>query len=80
MAKQVPRDTGGSQFFITFVRTSNLDGKHTVFGRVVEGMDIVNQLQRIDPDAADQPQPDRIVKAEVVRKRDHEYEPVKVGE
>lgn len=80
MAKQVPRDTGGSQFFITFVRTSNLDGKHTVFGRVIEGMDVVNQLQRINPQEADGPQPDRIISGEVIRKREHEYQPVKVGE
>lgn len=79
MAKQVPRDTGGSQFFITFSRTSDLDGKHTVFGRVVEGMDVVNNIQRINPQDADRPQPDRIEKAEVVRKRDHEYQPTKVN-
>jgi len=73
------RDTGGSQFFLTFRRTPHLDGRHTVFGRVVEGLDVLAKLQRIDPSAAGRkPDPDRIVEAKVLRKRDHEYQPVKV--
>ena len=80
MAKGDARNSGGSQFFLTFRRTSNLDGKHTVFGRVIEGMDIVNSIQRIDPQ---RPNPnikaDVIEKAEVLRDRGHEYEPNKIG-
>ncbi|MDG2129457.1 MAG: peptidylprolyl isomerase [Fuerstiella sp.] len=72
------RDTGGSQFFLTFKRTAHLDGRHTVFGRVVEGLDVLAALQRRNPQQGGQPEPDRIVKAEVVRKRDHEYKPTKV--
>ncbi|MBC8352607.1 MAG: peptidylprolyl isomerase [Planctomycetes bacterium] len=74
------RDTGGSQFFLTFKRTPHLDGKHTVFGRVVEGLDKLAELQRRDPGQRGAlPEPDKIVKAEVLRKRDHEYKPTKVG-
>jgi cyclophilin family peptidyl-prolyl cis-trans isomerase len=38
--------TDGSQFFLTFVATSWLDGKHTIFGEVVEGMDTLKELEK----------------------------------
>ncbi len=77
------KDTGGSQFFLTFRRTAHLDGKHTAFGRIVEGMDILPKLQRRNPELAGYgapplPVPDKILTATVVRKRDHDYAPTKV--
>jgi cyclophilin family peptidyl-prolyl cis-trans isomerase len=78
MAKRAEPNSGSSQFFLTFRRTSHLDGGHTVFGRVLEGWDVLENLQRRDPTRPGQPTPDRIVKAEVVRQRDHAYEPNKV--
>jgi len=42
-------NTGGSQFFITYVATPHLDGRHTVFGKVIEGMEAVEALKARDP-------------------------------
>jgi cyclophilin family peptidyl-prolyl cis-trans isomerase len=67
------KDTGGSQFFLTFVPTPHLDGRHTVFGQVVQGMENVDKLKRRDPRMGGDA--DKIVEATVVRKRNHEYKP-----
>lgn len=67
-------NTGGSQFFLTFVATDHLDGRHTAFGRVIEGADVLAKLQRIDPNRRSPGvQPDKMLEVTVLRKRNHPY-------
>lgn len=73
------RDTGGSQFFLTFRPTPHLNPSadmksgHTVFGRVIEGYDNLVKLKTADPQKPGKP--DKILEAKVLRKREHEYTP-----
>lgn len=47
--------TNGSQFFITYTETHYLDFRHAVFGRVIEGMEVVDAIPERDPDRAREP-------------------------
>ncbi|KAJ7952932.1 Peptidyl-prolyl cis-trans isomerase [Quillaja saponaria] len=54
-------DTNGSQFFITTTRTSHLDGKHVVFGRVIKGMGVVRSIEHVTTGEGDYPTEDVII-------------------
>jgi cyclophilin family peptidyl-prolyl cis-trans isomerase len=55
MANSGP-NTNGSQFFVVTAESCPwLNGKHTVFGRVTDGMDVVDEISRVDRDAGDRP-------------------------
>lgn len=60
-------NTGGSQFFINLVNNNFLDSKHPVFGKVVEGMDVVDAMGKVKTGAADKPAKEvRIESAKVI--------------
>ena len=60
-------NTGGSQFFINLVDNNFLDGKHPVFGDVVEGIDIADKIAKVQTDGNDRPEQEvKIIKARVL--------------
>ena len=88
MASRPPApNTGSSEFFILTIPFPDLDGHHTVFGRVISDMDVVDLLEAtITRDGKGEAKQiedgefDHIIKAKVLRKRDHEYKTVPVTE
>lgn len=70
MAKTSTPHSAGSQFFLTHLPTPHLDGRHTVFGRIITGLKIARSLE----------QDDAIIAMTIVRKRDHDYVVIKYGQ
>jgi peptidyl-prolyl cis-trans isomerase A (cyclophilin A) len=54
--------TNGCQFFITVTATPHLTGKHTIFGKVVDGQDVADAISKAETDASDRPREDVVLK------------------
>ncbi len=54
-------NTGGSQFFINLVDNNFLDRRHPVFGKVIEGMDVVDKIGKVQTNAQDKPLEDVVI-------------------
>jgi cyclophilin family peptidyl-prolyl cis-trans isomerase len=56
-------NTNGSQFFLTFKPTAHLDGRHVVFGQVIDGMNVLRVIESVATDKGDRPKQDVVIDA-----------------
>lgn len=79
MARSMHPDSAGSQFFIMHRNAPHLDGSYASFGKVIEGMDVVNKIAETATDPSDRPLEDQVMKTVTVDTFDVDYpEPEKL--
>ena len=79
MARSMMPDSAGSQFFIMHKTSPHLDGAYAAFGKVTEGMDVVNRIAETNVDYSDRPLEDQVMKSVTVDTFGVEYpEPEKL--
>ena len=78
MARTMDPNSAGSQFFIMHKTSPHLDGAYAAFGKVIEGMDVVDEIASVDTDMRDRPLEPQIMESVTVDTFDVEYpEPLK---
>ena len=73
MARAMMPDSAGSQFFIMHKTSPHLDGQYAAFGKVVEGMDVVNEIAECDTDFMDKPLDPQVIKCMTVETFGQDY-------
>lgn len=80
MARSQMKDSAGSQFFIMHADSSFLDGQYAAFGKVVSGMDAVDEIATTKTGASDRPATPQVMKRVYLTEDETVTEPMKVGE
>lgn len=76
MARTMAPNSAGSQFFIMHKNSPHLDGQYAAFGRVIEGMDVVNEIATTSTDRADKPKTPQVMKNVTVETFGKDYSDV----
>ena len=76
MARTMAPNSAGSQFFIMHKNSPHLDGQYAAFGRVIEGMDVVNEIATTATDISDKPKTPQIMKSVTVETFGQDYSDV----
>lgn len=73
MARAMHPDSAGSQFFIMHETSPHLDGSYAAFGKIIEGMDVVNKIAETATDFRDRPLEDQVMKSVTVDTQGIDY-------